>query len=110
VLHVFQVRIVSTPEISDDVSSSNYYSSPWDIRDRRRLNDAVAAAAAANARRTHSTGSINDIGVISDDEEGDDDAFSPPELPPPLVPMTTPSSSSAIVTSKEGEDYAVLDR
>lgn len=32
-----QVRIVSTPEISDDVTE--YYASPWDIRDRRRLDE-----------------------------------------------------------------------
>lgn len=32
-----QVRIVSTPEISDDVAE--YYASPWDIRDRRRQDE-----------------------------------------------------------------------
>ena len=32
-----QVRIISTPEISDDVAE--YYASPWDIRDRRRQEE-----------------------------------------------------------------------
>ncbi|KAL8620953.1 hypothetical protein ACOMHN_044100 [Nucella lapillus] len=51
------VRVMSIPEISDDVAE--YYASPWDIRDRRRL-----------------------------EEVGEDTIFSRPSLPPPLPSPT----------------------
>lgn len=76
-----QVRIVSTPEISDDVAA--YYASPWDIRDRRRMDEIG-------------------LGDVGEDEVFDNVPALPSKSDTPL-PLTPDDECLE-------EDYAVLER